>query len=1019
MKYVTKASLIATAFATVISCSQKNETADLDSSENSSPNTSTSTSSNLPSKSGTHSSNLSPAPSAGKKPSYPGISKIENYDKIAPSIRAVEKLYSQTDSLQSIVPKQMAAGQNGYLIATNEDFKKNSKVLADFIKHKESLGFKVYVATEKDWGVSEKGSGKGRHQADVVRKWMQENYKKLNLLYTLIIDNPHPDEGQIPMAKFKPRRYKVPTPEQKRDYAKYLKYKDNPRTEDGKFLLYDGSDPSDYYYADLDSEWDANGNTILADKADYATGKINCIADVYVGRIPLYGGDHPYSQVADADDILRRTIDFETAKGDLSWRNNMFYVGGADRRFKKMQDHFFQYTGGSLETYRVSSGYGYEPTAQKWNNGVISNALNQNKKFGFINFQEHGSWNSMAGQINSASAEKLRTDFPGYVYLGGCDVASPEHGTNVTYTLFRRLGIAGMGATRSVTSLGGDDDTDSAACYERLYFGQSTGEAHWRLLSDYADGKGKVGASNFLMNLMGDPSVVVMPKITISPVVVSPNMETLKFNHQHRSKNPLGYDFTVRNATDKARNYQISSKGLLTFSADKFELAPFETKTIKVSFNTAHLEGVGLHNTSFTVHSGEYADTRNLALNIYARTTVLSHSYNTLNDRRILGYDVKGEKAEMVKKMIAENAKDTFVTMPAGTRADLSRTKVVPGESNVTITAKFKFDKKPKGKLQFFKLGKTFECFDLSIEGGKLYCIFRTVQGKAEAPTEGRIELPTPKMGEWHTFVASVNRSEKKMTFILNGEEHTTGFNPQPGQGLVFDKIRFGYGKNKQTIYLDEYSIFDYCLEPHEVAAIGKGQIVKQEFPKNNDLANPAGINLSWNSSVAPDTTYVVSVSNNPNFLNAKEYETKDTTKVITDLSDKTTYFWKVGFKENGKSVYPWDSFTTFTTDSTLENPEITINARKLRAHTSGDSSYTAHLGKIASAFTKPNDKGKRKKIELFFAKVEGAEWLRCHSDGSLTTNHGAPAPGKYKFVFSVSSRYGLPVTFERTIIAK
>src|SRR4051812_15053668 len=40
----------------------------------------------------------------------------------------------------------------GYLILTTEDTLTYSKVLPEFVKQKEAMGFYVYVATEKDYG---------------------------------------------------------------------------------------------------------------------------------------------------------------------------------------------------------------------------------------------------------------------------------------------------------------------------------------------------------------------------------------------------------------------------------------------------------------------------------------------------------------------------------------------------------------------------------------------------------------------------------------------------------------------------------------------------------------------------------------------------------------------------------------------------------------------------------------------------------------------------------------------------
>src|SRR6187455_2868585 len=58
----------------------------------------------------------------------------------------------------------------GYLILTTEDALTYSKVLPEFVKQKESMGFHVYVATENDYGTGKTGNA----QAAQVRAWMRE-----------------------------------------------------------------------------------------------------------------------------------------------------------------------------------------------------------------------------------------------------------------------------------------------------------------------------------------------------------------------------------------------------------------------------------------------------------------------------------------------------------------------------------------------------------------------------------------------------------------------------------------------------------------------------------------------------------------------------------------------------------------------------------------------------------------------------------------------------------------------------
>lgn len=971
---------------------------------------------------------------------------------------AIQKRFDQSDSLESIAPKKIKSGQNGYLIATTNYVRDNSKLLRKFVAHKTRLGYKVVVATEDQFGLS--SPGKGRHQADMARNWMRANYKKLNLLYTLIIDNPHPDEGMIPMAKFKPRKYKVPEPEAKKEYAKYLLYKDKPRTEDGKYLLYDGSDPSDYYYADLDSEWDANGNSILADKEDYKTGKINAVADVWVGRIAYYGEDHPYGAIKDVDAMLQRTMDYENESDPaiLAKRKNIFYVGGADKRWNRLTTYFTAYNGAKIESYRISTGSGFEPTAQKWASGKITQVLKEDRPYGFINFQEHGSPTGMAGQISTKSAATIteRTNF-GFVYLGGCDVNSPEHSDNVTYALFRHIGVGAVGATRSVTGLGGDNDTEGCAGYERLFFGHSQGEAHWRVLSDLSDTTGKVGASNFLMNLWGDPSLLIMPKEDICSTIVSPNMELLKFRHQYLSNKAAGYNFVIHNSTSRSVNYKVKYSSALIPKITTFRLSPKSSRKLPVHFKYPAKLPVGNIPAAFTVYASDGSkERRNLELQVYGRNAMLNLKFDSAAERKVVGFDVKGDAAVQLEKEIKyhdESGAD-FVLIPKGRRADLNRTKVVTGTSSCSIAAKFRFDgipgktnektlKKEQRKadkntdpdytgdtkwkpssnaLIFYSFGKTFNNFRLLIDNGVLECTYSTLgEDEATKGTSATVTTPIPEVGKWHSFVAIADRDNKKIRFILNGKEYTAPFNPRPTEGMQFQRMRFGYGKNAFDIGLDELSIFDYALSPAEIKNIAKGELIRQIFPKNGDKAHPKAVNLVWKDTSRDPKKYVVALATNSSFKDKKILEVANTSLSLKNLQDKTVHYWRVGVKKDGKIIFPWKNFSTFETDSDLKSFDINVRSSKKPIKvTVKDNNFNIKLGKFARIVPKSEDEKKAaKKTPLVFAKVSGAEWLRCPSDGVLFSNHGAPKAGKYDFEFSVSTPYGIPKTFNIVIEAE
>ena len=82
----------------------------------------------------------------------------------------------------------------GYLIITTVYALTYWKVLPQFVKQKESMGFYVYVATEKDYGTGKTGNA----QAAQVRAWMREFHKRAGLKYALLIGNSNPRSADLP-----------------------------------------------------------------------------------------------------------------------------------------------------------------------------------------------------------------------------------------------------------------------------------------------------------------------------------------------------------------------------------------------------------------------------------------------------------------------------------------------------------------------------------------------------------------------------------------------------------------------------------------------------------------------------------------------------------------------------------------------------------------------------------------------------------------------------------------------------
>lgn len=86
------------------------------------------------------------------------------------------------------------ADRPGYLILCTEDTLTYSKVLPEFVKQKEAMGFHVYVATEKDYGTGKTGNA----QAAQVRAWMRDFQRRTHAKYALLIGDSSPHSANLP-----------------------------------------------------------------------------------------------------------------------------------------------------------------------------------------------------------------------------------------------------------------------------------------------------------------------------------------------------------------------------------------------------------------------------------------------------------------------------------------------------------------------------------------------------------------------------------------------------------------------------------------------------------------------------------------------------------------------------------------------------------------------------------------------------------------------------------------------------
>lgn len=942
---------------------------------------------------------------------------------LIPEMEAAMKNYSQTGSLYSSIPKLRAEGRNGYIILTENYVRDNSKELKNFIKHKEQLGFTVTVATEDDFGTA--GEGHGRRQAYKVREWLQENWEQKKLLYALIISNPHPEKGKIPMAKF------GALDKNKLDDRKKEKFlSENTEFTPEGYAKWNGAAPTDFYYTDLTSNFDPNNNTVLNDKEDQKVeGAIDAVSDIYVGRIPYFGEDHEYSKVSDVDAMLRRTIDYENEKGDLSYRAGVMISGGTEfKRFLRLRNDFLAYNGAYYEMFGKPDIVGPLPKVQVYSAYNISEYLKEDHPIGSVIFSGHGSPVGMDG-ITTKYAVDIQREKPLYIYLGGCDVGSPEHDNNVANAIFRHIGIGTVAGTRSVTSVAGDRDTFMAAGYPRLFAGQSLGEMHWRGLSDYQDERARISGTNILMNLYGDPSVVVVPQDNTKPVILSPNLEPIRLSGSIADSNSGSLDYFLTNGSDKPQEYSIRLDKNLKSSANNFKLAPKASRKLTIGFKNVSSLGLGKHDAAFAVTAGGHTETRKIQLELASKNPILNLNFDNLADRKKIKVTPPKPSKDSKPPKFDYTKESKFYDIPAKHKAEYikpEKASFAIGNRDLSLAFTFKLSNPSAKNVPIVDFGKFFgedvttkyrvlsafyQDKKLKISGSYVSNSEETVALELEAPVDA---------SEWNQVILSTDRANDKVYLYVNGKKYEEKLELTLNHGMLIKTLHFGSSRAGSDLHLQNFLLADYQLDRNALRLFHYGKTIQRVSPINAEKVNNASVNLQWNTK-QDGGEFLVYLADNPRFQNAKTQKTTDHAFEFTGLKDKTQYYWKVVPELNGKSI-PEDKLqlSSFITDSSIKGHEVLVNKARLKKPLQAnvkENLFTFDFNKIVRSFEEVN--GKRTKVPLFFSMLEGEGWLEMRPDGNLFTPFGAPKAGTYKFKASATAPNTKPVTFEFIVIAK
>ncbi|HWQ56551.1 MAG TPA: C25 family cysteine peptidase [Bryobacteraceae bacterium] len=343
---------------------------------------------------------------------------VVNFDQVAPQYRTSK-------------PKEFLGHKAAFLIVTTQQIEKDSQALKKFVQSKRKRGFNVNVVTEETWG-----GGRGDIAADNLRGWLRSKYLAAKLVldrrdlswddvpkYVLLIGNPDPYAGDVPMKMLWPRP-------------------DAP---------YWRESPSDFYYSDLTGNWDRDGDGLSGEYwGDFGAGGIDRYPELLVGRIPFYGS------IADLDRILDKIVLYENASpADVSWRRNVLLP------MKPSDEVTPGYHLGEeiKDTVLIPQGWGYHRIYDE-SYGLnpppetvpvtVQNVTRiwTSAPFGATFWWTHG-WSEGASDIMDLSHAALLNDtYPAFTFQASCDNSFPEDAFNLTYSLLKNGGLNTISATR-------------------------------------------------------------------------------------------------------------------------------------------------------------------------------------------------------------------------------------------------------------------------------------------------------------------------------------------------------------------------------------------------------------------------------------------------------------------------------------------------------------------------------------------------------------------------------------------
>lgn len=398
-----------------------------------------------------------------------------------------------------------------YVIITTDAL---TAALTPFITWKDSIGYSVNLVTTS-WIES---NYTGSDLQEKIRNFLIDKYLDWGIEYVLLIG----DIDEVPM------RHCFPDPTNHNPNSSYCP-------------------PTDYYYADLTGDWDADGDGY---HGEYEEDSLDFVPELSVGRIP-------FNDPITVSSICEKLVDFES---DTSWwKDNALLLGAMSNYANENSSGFPRTDGASLMEVMIPdmlTGWTYTtmyekagltPCAYACDFPITHANVTSNwsaNDYGIVNWWAHGGYDAAwrkwweyddgdevpeSEEMNwdpffeNSDVPSLDDDHPSIVFSCACNNAWPEM-DNLTRRLLEH-GSAGMVASTRVSWYnegwedelsGGNASVDYFFFYYMIVEGEKVGEALYssktyylnHLFWSFADPEWTPQQNMLDFCLFGDPSLI-------------------------------------------------------------------------------------------------------------------------------------------------------------------------------------------------------------------------------------------------------------------------------------------------------------------------------------------------------------------------------------------------------------------------------------------------------------------------------------------------------------------------------